>query len=57
VKWYLNGNALGETSLNISSNSMRTYAYRTVTGKKGNWRTEIVDMSGVILHSAGFTVN
>lgn len=57
VKWYLNGNAIGETPLDIKSNSMRTYAYRTVTGKKGTWKVEIVDVAGAILHTAGFTVN
>ncbi len=57
VKWYRNGNSLGETQLDIKSNSMRTYAYRTVTGKKGDWKVEIADPSGAILHSAGFTVN
>ncbi|KAB2877512.1 DUF2914 domain-containing protein [bacterium] len=57
VKWYLNGNAIGETPLDIRSSPMRTYAYRTVTGRKGNWKIEILDPSGAILHSAGFTVN
>lgn len=57
VKWYLNGNVIGETPLDIKSNSMRTYAYRTVTGKKGNWKVEITDASGVLMHTAGFTVN
>ncbi len=57
VKWFLNDNFLGETPLDIKSNSMRTYAYRTVTGKKGAWKVEIVDTSGALLHSAGFVVN
>ena len=57
VKWYLNGNPIGETALEIKSNAMRTYAYRTVTGRKGDWKIEIVDPSGALLHSAGFTVN
>lgn len=57
VKWYLNGNSIGETPLDIKSNFMRTYAYRTVTGKKGQWKVEITDLSGAILHSANFIVN
>ncbi|MBL7996243.1 DUF2914 domain-containing protein, partial [bacterium] len=57
VKWYLNGESIGETPLDIRSSPMRTYAYRTVTGRKGNWKVEILDPSGAMLHSAGFTVN
>jgi hypothetical protein len=57
VKWYYNGNILGETQLELKYNLMRTYAYRTVTGKKGNWKVEVADLSGAILHSEGFTVN
>lgn len=57
VKWYYNGNVFGETPLDIRSNSMRTYAYRTITGKKGNWKVEITDDSGALLHAAGFAVN
>jgi len=57
VKWFYNGNPFGESQLDVKSNSMRTYSYRTVTGKKGDWRVEVISLSGVTLHSAGFTVN
>lgn len=56
IKWYYNGNAMGDTKLDIISNSMRTYSYRTVTGKPGPWSVEVVDPSGVVLHSANFSV-
>lgn len=57
LKWYYNGTEVGDTKLDIISNSMRTYSYRTVTGKPGQWSVEVVDPSGVVLHSAGFSVN
>jgi hypothetical protein len=57
IKWYYNGAEVGDTKLDIISNSMRTYSYRTVTGKPGQWSVEVVDPSGVILHASGFTVN
>ena len=57
VKWYYNGTVFGETPLDIKSNYMRTYAYRTVTGRKGDWKVEVTDNTGALLHSAGFVVN
>ncbi len=57
VRWFYNGNSLGDVQLDIRSNSMRTYAFRTINGKKGDWKVEVVDPSGNLLHSAGFTIN
>jgi hypothetical protein len=47
---------VGDTKLDIISNSMRTYSYRTVTGKPGQWSVEVVDPSGMVLRASGFTV-
>ncbi len=57
VKWYYNGNVLGDVQLDVKSNSMRTYAFRTINGKKGEWKVEVMDPSGTMLHSAGFSIN
>lgn len=56
VKWYHNGAAVGDTRLDIRYNPMRTYAYRTVSGRPGTWTVEVVDPSGTVLHSESFSV-
>ncbi|MBX7153289.1 DUF2914 domain-containing protein [bacterium] len=56
LKWYHNGAFIGDVQLDIKYNPMRTYAYRTVTGRQGTWTVEVVDAAGTILHSANFTV-
>lgn len=56
IRWYHNGTNIGDVQLDIKYNPMRTYAYRTVTGRQGTWTVEVVDPSGTILHSANFTV-
>ncbi|MCK6543078.1 DUF2914 domain-containing protein [bacterium] len=57
VRWIHNGNSLGEVPLDIRSQSMRTYAFRTVSGRKGSWKVEIVDAQGRLLRATDFTVN
>ncbi len=57
VKWYLNNNLTTEVPLDIKYNSMRTYAYKTIAGMKGEWKVEIVGPSGVVMQTGTFTTN
>ncbi len=57
IKWYRDGTPVHESKLDIISNSMRTYSYKTVTGQTGKWTVEVVDPTGTVLHAASFTVN
>lgn len=56
LKWYRSGVFQHETKLDIVSNSMRTYSYKTVTGMPGEWSVEAVDARGTVLHAASFHV-
>lgn len=57
VKWYYNGQSIGDVQLDIKFNPMRTYAYRTISGRTGSWSVEVVDPSGTVLHAAQFKVH
>lgn len=57
VKWYFNNNLVGEIPLDIRFNRMRTYAYKTIAGMKGEWKVEVVGPSGVVMQTGTFTTN
>ncbi|MBL7959834.1 DUF2914 domain-containing protein [bacterium] len=56
LKWYYNNTFMNDVLLEIKSNSMRTYAYKTIAGNQGDWRVEIVGSSGAVLQAASFIV-
>lgn len=57
VKWYYNNIFMNDVALEIKSNSMRTYAVKTIAGNKGEWRVEVIGPSGAVLQAAAFTIN
>lgn len=57
VKWYFNGGYVGDVPLEIKSDAMRTYAYKSIAGNKGEWRAEVCGPSGAVLQAASFTTN
>ncbi len=57
VKWYYNNIFMSDVALEIKSNSMRTYAVKTIAGNKGEWRVEVIGPSGAVLQAAAFTIN
>ena len=57
IKWYYKDAFMSDVALDIKSNSMRTYAYKTIAGNQGEWRVEVVGPSGAVLQAASFTVN
>lgn len=57
VKWYYKDSFMSDVALDIKSNSMRTYAFKTIAGNQGEWRVEIAAPSGAVLQAASFTVN
>ena len=56
VKWYLDDKLNGEVSLGIKYDRMRTYAFRTIAERAGQWRVEIVDQTGTVLRAATFKI-
>ena len=56
VKWYHENSPAGETTLELKSNSMRTYAFKTVIGAKGRWRAEVIGPAGSVIQAATFTL-
>lgn len=56
LKWYYKNVFMNDVPLEIKSNSMRTYAFKTIAGNVGDWRVEIVSPSGAVLQAAAFSV-
>jgi len=57
LRWYYNNAFSNDVPLEIKSNSMRTYAFKTIAGNQGTWRVEVIGESGAVLQAASFTVN
>ena len=57
VTWYFEEKKIHAYKLLLKKgNRWRTFAYKNVTGKKGNWRVVIRDADGYIYKSASFTI-
>jgi hypothetical protein len=56
IRWYYNDVFMNDVPLEIKSNSMRTYAFKTIAGNKGNWRVDVLGPSGAVLQTASFVI-
>ena len=57
VVWTLGGKEMGKIPLAVKAMSKyRTWANKTVSGMKGDWKVDLVDESGTVLKSATFKV-
>jgi len=55
--WYLEDREMARVSLPlVRGKRWRTYASKKIAGLKGNWKVELQDSSGIILHSVTFKV-
>ena len=57
LRWYYNNAFTNDVPLEIKSNSMRTYAFKTIAGNQGTWRVEVIGPAGAVLQAASFTIN
>lgn len=55
--WYYKNTKVAEVSLKLKSDDWTTYSYvQIMPEQKGDWKVEIVDESGNVLKSLGFSV-
>ena len=53
--WYFEDKEMARVSLPLEKgNSWRTYASKKLGGLKGNWKVELQESSGIVLHSVSF---
>ena len=59
-RWYVNGGLVQSVNLRVRANSgagFRTYSRHTVPAeRRGNWRIELRDAEGALLHEERFVV-
>jgi len=57
VIWTLGANEMGKVQLAVKPFAkFRTWANKTVSGMKGDWKVDVLDESGAVLKSATFKV-
>jgi hypothetical protein len=55
--WYFNNREMARVSLPLNKSSRwRTYSSKKLGSLKGDWKVELLDSSGIILHSVSFQV-
>jgi hypothetical protein len=55
--WYFDNKEMSRVSLPLTKGRRwRTYASKKLAGMKGNWKVELLESSGIILHSVSFQV-
>ncbi len=55
--WYYEGKTMARVELNVGSSNWRTWsAKRILPAWTGNWEVKVLDASGMVLASAGFTI-
>lgn len=55
--WYFEDKEMARVSLPLEKgNRWRTYASKKLAGLKGNWKVELQESSGIVLHSVSFQV-
>lgn len=55
--WSLDGKEVDKVSQTIKAFSKyRTWANKTIAGRKGDWKVDIIDESGTVLKSASFKI-
>jgi hypothetical protein len=55
--WFQNDKEVNRTTLNLRQGSRwRTWANKTVTDKKGDWKVELQDVTGAVIGSTAFKV-
>lgn len=54
--YYHNDKKVREISLAVGSNNFRTWSWKNLHGMTGNWKVEIQDENGKVLHSIAFEV-
>ena len=54
--WTFGGETERATQHVKKSEHWRTWSYRAISGKKGNWKVDVLDESGTVLKSAAFKV-
>lgn len=55
--WTLGPNEMGKVTQQVKKSSRwRTWANKTVSGMKGDWKVDVLDESGAVLKSATFKV-
>jgi hypothetical protein len=56
TKWYRNDVFLSEVALEITSNNMRTNAFKSIFGNGGNYKVEVIDDGGKVIQTAEFVI-
>ena len=57
IVWYWSSQEMARVALPIrEGRRWRTYSSKKLGGRKGNWRAELQDASGIVHNSVGFTV-
>ena len=55
--WYFENKEMAKVSLPLTKGKRwRTYSSKKLAGQKGNWKVELLESSGIILHSVSFQV-
>ncbi len=55
--WYFEGKETARVSLPLTKGwRWRTYSSKKIAGLKGNWKVELQESSGIVLHSVSFQV-
>ncbi len=56
--WYREGKTMARVELTVGSSDWRTWSSkRVLPAWTGNWEVKVLDANGMVLASAGFTVN
>jgi hypothetical protein len=56
VRWSYQNEQTDEVSLDLKYPTMRTYCNKTIAGREGDWKVEIVDPTGKVLKELHFTI-
>ncbi|UCD65421.1 MAG: DUF2914 domain-containing protein [Deltaproteobacteria bacterium] len=55
--WYLEDEEMARVTLPlVKGMRWRTYSSKKLAGRKGNWKVELQESSGIVLHSVSFQV-
>ena len=56
VRWSYQNEKTDEVTLDIKYPTMRTYCNKTIAGREGDWKVEIVDPDGKVLRELHFSI-
>jgi len=55
-RWMKDGSKVADIRISVASNRYRCHSSRSVSGKTGDWTTQVLDENGKKLREVSFTV-